>query len=42
MVVCKYVDENGSAVMLAVKRSPGVAPEVNLGILLHAGDKAHK
>ena len=28
--------------MLAVKRSAGVAPEVNLGDPLHAGNKAHK
>ena len=30
MLVCKYVYENGSAAMLAAKRSAGVAPEVNL------------
>ena len=30
MLVCKYVDENGSAAMLATKRSAGVTPEVNL------------
>ena len=30
MLVCKYVDENGSATMLATKRSTGVTPEVNL------------
>ena len=27
---CKYVGQSGSAAMLAVKRSTGVAPEVNL------------
>ena len=31
MLICKYVDENGSAAMLAAKRLAGVAPEVNLG-----------
>ena len=30
MLVCKYVDENSSAAMLAAKRSAGVIPEVNL------------
>ena len=30
MLVCKYVDENGSAAMLVSKRSADVAPEVNL------------
>ena len=30
MLVCKYVDENGLAAMLAAKRSAGVTPEVNL------------
>ena len=30
MFVQKYVDENGSATMLAAKRSAGVTPEVNL------------
>ena len=42
LLVCKYVYENGSAAMLATKRSKGVAPEVNLRILLHAGNKAYK
>ena len=42
MLVCKYLDWNGSAVILATKRSEGVAPEVNLVILLHPGDKACK
>ena len=27
---CRYVEETGSAAMLAAKRSAGVAPEVNL------------
>ena len=38
----KYVDKNGSAAMLAAKRSAGVASEANLRIPLHTGDKAHK
>ena len=42
MLVCNYVDENGSAAMLAAKRSAGVKPEVNLRILLCTGDEAHK
>ena len=42
MLVCKYMDENGSAAMLAAKGSAGVAPEVNPRIILHTGDKAHK
>ena len=29
MPACRYVEENGSAAMLAAKRSVGVAPEVN-------------
>ena len=39
-----YVDQaSGSkAAMLAVKRSAGVTPEVNLRKPLHAGDKACK
>ena len=41
-IVCKYVDQNNSASMLATKRLAGVASEVNLNIALHAGDKAHK
>ena len=39
MLIHKYVDENVSA---ATKRSAGVAPEVDLRILLHTGDGAHK
>ena len=42
MLVCKDVDRNGSAVMLAAKRSAGVAPEVNLRIPLYVGNKAHR
>ena len=42
MLVSKYVDQNSSATMLATKRSAGIAPEVNLGNPLHAGDKARK
>ena len=30
MPACRYVEENGSAAMLAAKRSAGVTPEVNL------------
>ena len=30
MPACRYVEKNGSATMLAVKGSAGVAPEVNL------------
>ena len=41
MFLHKYVDQNGSAAILAAKRSAGVTPEVNLRILLHTGDKAH-
>ena len=40
MLVCKYVNENKSAAMLAVKRSAGVAPDVKLRILLHTCDEA--
>ena len=38
--VCKYVDQNGSTAMLAVKRSADVAPEVNERNLLRTGDEA--
>ena len=41
-MICKYVDENSLAAMLAAKRSAGVAPDVNLRILLCVGNKAHK
>ena len=37
--MCKYVDQHGSADMLAIKRSAGVAPEVNLRNPLHTGEK---
>ena len=30
MPACRYMEENGSAVMLAAKRSASVTPEVNL------------
>ena len=36
--VCKCVDQKGLAAILADKRSAGVAPEVNLRDLLHAGE----
>ena len=36
----KYVDKRGSAAKLVVKKSPGVAPEVNLRNPLHACKKA--
>ena len=32
MLACEYVGENGSAAMLAAKRSAGVAPEMNLNV----------
>ena len=38
----KYVDKKGSATMLAIKRSAGVAPEGSVKNPLHAGYKAHK
>ena len=42
MLLHKYVVENGSAAMLAAKRSAGVTPEVNLRILLCVGNKVCK
>ena len=42
MLGCKYVDWHVLAPMLVAKRSSGVAPQVNLRILLEAGDEAHK
>ena len=39
--ICGYLNQKGSDV-LAVKRSAGIAPEVNLRNLLHPGDTAHK
>ena len=41
MLLHIYVDRNGSAAMLAAKRSAGVTPKVNLRILLLTGDKVH-
>ena len=38
MPVCKNVDRNGSAAMLAAKRSSGGAPEVNLRNPLYASN----
>ena len=40
--MCKYVDQKGSAAMLAINRSAGVAPELYLQNLLHAGNKSCK
>ena len=40
--VSKYVDEKGSAAMMASKRSAGVSPEENLRILLYEGNEASK
>ena len=37
-----YEDQNGSAAMLAAKRSAGVAPEVNLRNALHISDEANQ
>ena len=34
MPACRYMEENGSAAMLAAKRSAGVTPEVNLKVLV--------
>ena len=42
MLVRKYVDRNGLAAMLAAKRLAGITPQVNLGIPLHADNKACK
>ena len=42
MLVHKYVDQKrGVIAMLYIKRSAGVAPEVNLRNPLHAGQEAH-
>ena len=38
----KHVNQNGLAVMLAVKRSAAVALEVNLRIPLHAGNEPNR
>ena len=37
-----YADQKGLAVMLVIKGSVGVAPELNLRNPLHEGDEAHK
>ena len=37
----KYVDQNGSATMLAIKTSAAVAPALSLRNLLHTGYKAY-
>ena len=42
MLVRKYADENGSTAMLIIKRSAGVALEVNLRIPLCTGNEARK
>ena len=42
MYVYKYVNQKGSAAILAIKRSAGIAPEVNLRNPLHTGDEAYK
>ena len=42
LFVHKKVDANVSATMLAAKSSAGVTPQVNLRILLHAVNRAHK
>ena len=38
----EYMDQKGSAGMLAMKRLAGVAPEVNLRNPSHAGNEACK
>ena len=40
--VCKYVDKNGSAAMLAILRSAGVTLKVDPRNPLHAGAEAQK
>ena len=40
MYIYKYVDQNVRLAMLAIKRSAGVAPEMNLGNPLRTGDNA--
>ena len=42
MPVRKNVEENGSVAVLAIKRSAGIAPELNLRIPLHVDDEAPK
>ena len=38
----KYMDQRGSATMLAITRSADVGPEVNLTNPLHISGEAHK
>ena len=40
--ICKYVDQNDSAAMMAAKKSAGVTPDMNLRNTLHTGNKACK
>ena len=40
--VCKYLNQKGSAALLAIMKSAGVAPEVKLRNPLHEGKKARK
>ena len=40
--LCKYVGQNGSAAMLATKKSAGVSPKMNLRNPLQAGNEACK
>ena len=42
MLVCKYMDQNGSPAMLATTKSAGVAPEVSLRTQFCTGDEACK
>ena len=42
MYVYKYEDKKGSAAMLAIKKSVGVNPEINLGKPLCTGKEACK
>ena len=41
-LICRYMDQKGSAAMLTSIQSAGVTPEVNLRKSLHTGDKARK
>ena len=41
-MVCKYMDQNDSAVMFATKRSARAIPEVNMRNPLHTDKKACK
>ena len=41
MLVCKHMDQNRPAVMLAAKR-PGVTPEVNMKNPLYTGNAVRK